>query len=201
MKFESEAELQEAITAWLDQQGHQAQREVKAGGGRVDIITSHYLIEVKPKLSRSAQLQALGQLQIYDKRFPRHQKVIAGLTPPKTSSAYATADRIREDGVEVWFMDSMPEFVTFVTGQGQTAKLHHNVPMTWWSAPYLFGKAIENTFVVPILSVSTVIFFVWLWSSGLTTFWTAGSLFLVFVILWLVYDSVMNWIAGRSARR
>ncbi|MEO1208618.1 MAG: hypothetical protein AAFX78_03665 [Cyanobacteria bacterium J06638_20] len=201
MNFKNEAELQEAIAAWLNQRGHQSQREVKTGGGRVDILTSQHLIEVKPKLSRSAQFQALGQLQTYDKRFPRHQKVIAGLTPSSASSAYTTATRIREDGVEVWFMDSMPEFVRFVKGQGQPAKLRHNIPMTWWSAPYLFGKEIEGTFVVPILSVSTLFFFAWLWTSGLTTFWTVVSLLFVFGVLWLIYDSVMNWIASRNTRR
>ncbi|MGD1930967.1 MAG: hypothetical protein ACFB12_18865 [Leptolyngbyaceae cyanobacterium] len=30
MNFKNEAELQEAISAWLNQQDHQAQREVKA---------------------------------------------------------------------------------------------------------------------------------------------------------------------------
>mgnify|MGYP001791445004 CR=1 FL=1 len=99
MKFNSEADLQAEVAAWLQSEGHSVQQEVDAGGARVDILTQHYLIEVKPRLPPNALFQASGQLQTYAQRYPHHQKVIAGLMPSDRNRAVATAQRIQADEV------------------------------------------------------------------------------------------------------
>ena len=126
MKFADEFELQAAITYWLQSKGHNVQREVHCGGGRVDILTDEHLIEVKPYLTRDAQFQALGQLQTYDNEYPDHQKVIAGLLPTNNKPALSTANRIEGEGVHVWFMDQDADFVQFC--DRGAVKAHQRVP-------------------------------------------------------------------------
>ena len=82
----------------------------------VDILTGDYAIEVKPKLTRSALLQALGQSTIYKMNCPDHTHVIAGLTPKNTSESYATAERVRASGAKVWYVDQMDEFINHWNG-------------------------------------------------------------------------------------
>lgn len=199
MNFENEADLQAAIAAFLVSKGHNAQREVPTGGGRVDILTERYLIEVKPKLSRSAQFQALGQLSTYDNRFPKYQKVIAGLTPSSTDSAYSTAERIRADGVEVWFMDSIPEFVTFVTGKAQRTRL--TVQLTWWNAPYVWARQLEGTLLGKAIAWSIGGLIGWLWLSGVLSLGSAAYLLGGISVIWLTYEAVMEAILRRTTRR
>ncbi|MEM6598978.1 MAG: PD-(D/E)XK nuclease domain-containing protein [Cyanobacteria bacterium P01_C01_bin.69] len=194
MKFKTEADLQAAISAWLQSKGQATQREVETGGGRVDILTRSYLIEVKPKLTRSAQFQALGQLQTYDQRFPRHQKVIAGLLPSDRKSALATANRIRKDGVEVWFMDAMPEFLVFM-GQGRRpARL--GIAYTWWNRPYLYSKQIQGTIFSQSITWAFVVFIAWLWMLGTLSFSAAFGILAVIGVCWLAYEAVLNRFYG-----
>jgi len=116
MSFENEAELQEFLAIALQNLGHENEREVStaSGGGRIDILSDQYAIEVKPKLTRSALFQASGQIQSYQSSFPGRQMVIAGIAPSGESaykSAKNTAQVIeKENGILTWFVDEMPEF-------------------------------------------------------------------------------------------
>ena len=107
MNFENEDELQAFIHSFVG-----GQREVTfSDGSRIDVLTSKYAIEVKPKLTRSALLQALGQSTIYRANCPDKIHVVAGLTPKNTNESYATADRVRQSGTEVWYVDRIPQFI------------------------------------------------------------------------------------------
>ncbi len=107
MNFESEKELQSFIHSFIG-----GKREVTfSDGSRVDILTKKYAIEVKPKLTRSALLQALGQATIYRTNCPDKTHVVAGLTPKSKSDSYATAARVEKSGTQVWYVDQMPQFI------------------------------------------------------------------------------------------
>lgn len=97
MQFESERELQETISEWLEYQGYLVNQEVVAGGGRVDILTENYLIKVKLVLTEAALFQAAGQIGIYRATFPYLSPVIAGLTPVNNpASSYSTATMLKD---------------------------------------------------------------------------------------------------------
>ena len=107
MEFENEYQLQAFIHSVVG-----GQREVKfADGSRIDILTDRYAIEVKPKLTRSALLQALGQTTVYQSNCSGTVPVIAGMTPKNAEESYANAERIRQAGVQVWYIDQMNQFV------------------------------------------------------------------------------------------
>ncbi|MFG6095110.1 SH3 domain-containing protein [Leptothoe sp. ISB3NOV94-8A] len=106
MNFKNEDHLQEFIHSVTG-----GAREVEMpDGSRVDVLTSGAVIEVKPKLTRSALLQAMAQAQIYGSHHPGKRMVIAGCTPSNEEASYTTADRVRSQGVEVWYVDQMREF-------------------------------------------------------------------------------------------
>jgi hypothetical protein len=118
MDFNSERQLQECLADWLSTLGHHCTLEVSAGGGRIDILTQRYLIEVKLTLSRRTINEAAGQARPYEHDYPNHQVVIAGLTPSSgQEESYNMAKRFRSIGLQVWYLDQMQQFVDFVAEQ------------------------------------------------------------------------------------
>ena len=118
MNFNSERELQEFLANWLSTLGHQCNLEVPAGGGRIDILTQKYLIEVKLNLSRKNLNEAAGQVRTYEVGYPSHQVVIAGLTPSSgKEESRNMAIRLESVGLEVWYLDQVHQFVDFVDEQ------------------------------------------------------------------------------------
>lgn len=87
-------------------------REVSlAGNGRIDILSDQLAIEVKPWLEPSAIDLAAGQLARYGVHVGGRRRIIAGLTPKNYSQAVMDRAAAQEaTGVEVWFIDQMPEF-------------------------------------------------------------------------------------------
>ncbi len=106
MNFKNEYELQEFIHSVIG-----GTREVTfQNGKRIDILSEHYAVEVKPKLTRSAIYQAMGQLTAYKSYTGDRQLVVAGISPSDAKSAESTANEARAAGMEVWFVDQMPAF-------------------------------------------------------------------------------------------
>ena len=114
MLFENEDELQYFIARFFNEHGDTAQREIVTEKGRIDILTSRYLIECKLHLSYDNLYKANGQLARYCRVYPGHQPVIAGLCPKSGEIPAANlANGLREDGICVWFIDQEPDFVHF----------------------------------------------------------------------------------------
>lgn len=115
MIFEDEKELQAFVAAVLTASNEPAQREVLTDNGRfVDVLSPNYAIECKKVLSRSALLQAAGQMGLYQSSFPNRQYVLAGLSPTSEralASAKSTAADIKDEfGYDTWFIDELPLF-------------------------------------------------------------------------------------------
>jgi hypothetical protein len=115
MQFKNEAHLQEFLHHALIGMGVKNKREVVTdNGSRIDILSDQWAIEVKPVLHRSALFQSAGQMSVYKSSFPGRELVLAGIAPssePSLKSAIATAARIQKEmGIQVWFIDQMPEF-------------------------------------------------------------------------------------------
>ncbi len=84
------------------------------GGGRVDIVTDRYIIECKKTLTRSSLFHASGQMTTYRSDFPGKRAVVAGLSPKSgDSEARSVAERLKMNGVLVWFIDEMEVFQDF----------------------------------------------------------------------------------------
>ncbi|EKU98130.1 hypothetical protein Lepto7375DRAFT_7391 [Leptolyngbya sp. PCC 7375] len=132
MQFKNEDYLQEFIHSVTG-----GTREVEMpDGSRVDVITRDAVIEVKPKLTRSALLQAMAQAQIYGSHHPDKRRVIAGCTPSDEEASYTTADRIRSQGIEVWYVDQMREFQEAWDDLHETEYEHEEEPGFDWSRPF-----------------------------------------------------------------
>ena len=116
MEFQNENELQEFIADFFDARGDNVAREVQAGGGRCDVVTSQYAIEVKPTLTRSAIFQAAGQLGSYKSDLPGKTCVIAGLLPSGERSAQSAINTAERCGYDVWFVNHMSQFQNFYDG-------------------------------------------------------------------------------------
>jgi hypothetical protein len=115
MQFKNEAQLQEFLHHALIGMGVKNKREVVTdNGSRIDILSDQWAIEVKPVLHRSALFQSAGQMSVYKSSFPGRDLVLAGLAPSSEvglKSAITTAARIQKEmGIQVWFIDQMPEF-------------------------------------------------------------------------------------------
>lgn len=118
MDFNSERELQKFLAEWLSTLGHRCDLEVPAGGGRIDILTQQYLIEVKLTLSRRNLNEAAGQVRTYEVDYPGHQVIIAGLTPSSGQEESCNmAGRLKSAGLDVWYLDQIHQFVDFVDEQ------------------------------------------------------------------------------------
>ena len=117
MYFQNESQLQKALTAYLKSLRWRVQREVSAGGGKVDIYSPKYLIECKLHLNRSSILRAATQLETYGLTYPRHKRVIAGLSPLGGKRAHRSAEfamnAAERRGIQVWILDQEPAFVRF----------------------------------------------------------------------------------------
>ena len=115
MDFTSEGDLQRFLLIFLEAKGHTVYREVQCeNGGRIDLLTSLYLIECKRYLTRSALHSAAGQLWVYRQRYSDRQPIIAGLTPKANQEdAFAAAAKLKEAGIQIWFVDHMAEILEF----------------------------------------------------------------------------------------
>lgn len=122
MKFQNERHLQDFMEAALSSQGFAVSREVSMGGGRVDLATSSHAIECKTTLTRDSINMAAGQLLQYAQDAGDRALVIAGCSPAGSGiqSALSTASRLKASGIQVWFIDQMPEFRHFVQPGGQS---------------------------------------------------------------------------------
>lgn len=124
MPFRNEAELRRAIAVWLQSKGEQPQQEVSVLRGRIDILTSQHVIEVKPILSYRALFQAVGQLVAVAPS--GLTPVVAGFTPPKNRErSFSVAEGIRAKGFQVWFMDQDEGFLSLI-GQTDSPKPESN---------------------------------------------------------------------------
>lgn len=114
MDFGSEDELQAFLADWLMSMGHTVYREVSCPDGRIDLLTQGFLIECKRYLTPECLDKAAGQLGRYRRHFPTQQMVIAGLTPRSNmQAAYTVAQGQIAAGIRVWFVDQMPELLTY----------------------------------------------------------------------------------------
>ena len=114
MDFNTERELQTFLNDFFESLGYSTRMEISLeDGGRVDLLTDHHLIETKLTLTRSSIFQAAGQLQTYRSYFPNHRHVIAGLSPTNFDDANAAAQRVRDNGIEVWFVDRLDDFIEY----------------------------------------------------------------------------------------
>ena len=121
MEFPNLETLQSFLSRWLEQHGHDVYCQVPVPSGKkVDILTQDYLVYCVHTLTEAALQTAAEDLQVQWGHFPDQKPVIAGLTPDQQwDAAYAMAERLKGSGLEVWFIDQMPPFVTYY---GQLAK-------------------------------------------------------------------------------
>jgi hypothetical protein len=119
MELKREEDICNHIAAWLKRQGTGVEREVVCGNGiRADLVTPDTVIEVKRYLNRGALYQAYGQGVAYQKQLNKPKLLIIGLAPPteaKYQEAQRIAENIRQDGVEVVFLDKDPGWVGALT--------------------------------------------------------------------------------------
>ena len=113
--FANEDALQRFLMTFLESKGHTVHREVLCeNGGRIDLLTSLYLIECKRYLNRNSLHSAAGQLWVYRQHYPKLQPIIAGLTPKSNQEdAWAAAAKLKEAGIQIWFVDRMAEVIEF----------------------------------------------------------------------------------------
>jgi hypothetical protein len=82
MYFLRESDLQQFLFDFFEEAGHSPLWEMPTtGGGRVDIVTTRYVIECKKRLSRSNLFEATGQMTTYCNDFPDKIQVVAGPGP------------------------------------------------------------------------------------------------------------------------
>lgn len=97
-----EKDLQEYLAERLRQRGFSVQLEVKANGGRADIVSNWQggtIIEVKKYLDRNTIYQAFGQLSLYGLN-NTHKLVVMGflvVDSREQQSAFTTASMIEQD--------------------------------------------------------------------------------------------------------
>lgn len=115
MYFPRESDLQQFLFDFFEETGNSPMWEVPTtGGGRVDIVTTHYVIECKKRLSRSNLFEATGQMTTYCNDFPGKIQVVAGLSPNSgISDDRNAAERLRNSGYQIWFIDEMEVFQDF----------------------------------------------------------------------------------------
>ncbi len=115
MRFRNEAEVRKAISVWLEERGERPQKELETPGGRIDLLSSKYIVEVKRELSRHNLLQAVGQVMSESPYAPGRIKVVAGLSPEKDQErVYDIAKSLRKAGIQVWFVDQGDDFLSCV---------------------------------------------------------------------------------------
>lgn len=107
VEFRNEDHLQEFVHSVIG-----GRREVTfPSGKRIDVLTNLYAVEVKPKLTRDAIYQAMGQLMAYKRFVGDRELVIAGITPKDEKSSISTAKEAKASGISVWYVDKMEIFV------------------------------------------------------------------------------------------
>ncbi len=116
--FASSEDLLTALGRWLEDYGHSVHRQVPwPDGGVVDLLTPIYAIFCPPTLTPPDLWATVDRLQACQQHFPDQRLVIAGLTPETEQEAtVAIAEQLKAKGVEVWFLDQNPSFVTFYSG-------------------------------------------------------------------------------------
>lgn len=119
MELKREEDICNHVAAWLQKQGKGVEREVVCGNGiRADLVTTDTVIEVKKYLNRGALYQAYGQGVAYQKQLNKPKLLIIGLAPvseAKYQEAQRIAENIRNDGVEVVFLDKDPVWASALT--------------------------------------------------------------------------------------
>jgi hypothetical protein len=119
MEFASPDELQEFLALWLEDHGHSVHRHVTCDENYdIDILTQAYTIECQPILTPTSLWTAADALQLCQAQFPEQQPVIAGLSPEETEETRLTLEEIKKSGIEVWFIDQMPPFLTYYNQLG-----------------------------------------------------------------------------------
>ena len=105
MEFKNEAELRNFIAYTK-----KGVIETDLGSqGRLDVRTRKYDIEVKPFLTVKVMDQGAGQILRYSSKSGGRKSVLAGCTPAKFNSRILSRSK-SYPGVEIWFIDQMPEF-------------------------------------------------------------------------------------------
>jgi hypothetical protein len=109
MEFDDEYSLQAFICFVIG-----GTREVTLdGNNRIDLMTDAIAMEIKPRLDPGTIDLAAGQLQRYTPFIGNRRRVIAGLTPKRyDKSVTDRADAHKAMGVEVWFIDQIPQFTS-----------------------------------------------------------------------------------------
>jgi hypothetical protein len=112
MIFSNEGDLQDFLISYLENRGEKCFKEfVLPNGGRVDILTDHYVIECKHILNSANLYKAAGQLLgRYMHNFPGRKAVIAGLA---SEGGRTTAESLRSSGTQVWFIDEIEDIQDF----------------------------------------------------------------------------------------
>lgn len=135
MEFPNLETLQSFLAHWLEQHGHKVYCRVPVPTGQaVDILTQDYVIHCVHTLTDVALQVAVEEIERQRGHFPDQQPVIAGLTPDQQwDTAYAMAETLKGSGIEVWFMDQMPPFVSYYAqiakwGDSETPRLIRKAP-------------------------------------------------------------------------
>lgn len=146
MEFPNLETLQAFLSRWLEQHGHDVYCQVPVPTGKkVDILTQDYIIHCAHTLTEANLQTAMGDLNIQRGHFPDQKPVIAGLTPDHGwEAAYAFAEQLKGIGIEVWFIDQMPPFVTYYTQlakQGGTEETPRSRSAPWAGCLLAMGVA------------------------------------------------------------
>lgn len=152
MEFPNLETLQSFLAHWLEQHGHKVYCRVPVPTGQtVDILTQDYVIHCVHTLTDVALQVAAEEIQGPRGHFPDQQSVIAGLTPDQQwDPAYAMAETLKDSGIEVWFVDQMPPFVSYYAQIAKRGDIETAHPVR--KAPW--GGCLLSVGVAAILGVS-----------------------------------------------
>jgi hypothetical protein len=121
-----EKDLQNYIAEHLTRRGFRVETEVRANGGRADIVANWQggtIIEVKKYLDRDSIYQAFGQLNLYGLNNTHKLVVMGFLTPDANAqnSAFTTASMIEQNPrTSVVFVNIDSEWLPGASNQGRS---------------------------------------------------------------------------------
>jgi hypothetical protein len=121
-----EKDLQNYLAEHLERRGFRVETEVRANGGRADIVTNWQggtIIEVKKYLDRDTIYQAFGQLNLYGLNNTHKLVVMGFLTPDANAqqSAFTTASMIEQNPrTSVVFVNIDSEWLPGTSNQGRS---------------------------------------------------------------------------------
>ena len=123
MEFEHVEDFQDFLRDWLEAHGHNVYPQINYSDDKhIDLLTQMYAIACCQAVTQESLLNAAEQLKACAADIAHLKPVIAGLTPTPSPDSDLEAlqnslHQIKDSGVEIWFIDQIPQFVEFYKQQ------------------------------------------------------------------------------------